>query len=134
MVNRWRRNSVLWCERDAKPEVIDAEAALNSVAKRRAAVPQIEGGGPAAQNTASILSKTRISNIFMIVFPLRVATPFPNIAVHVVQSPGVGFLLPHRMGHVAGVVVKPGEVLQRLRITAETVFGGTAGAAGVLPL
>ena len=59
--------------------------------------------------------------------------PFGDVAMHVIEAPGVGLFEAHFLVGEVAVVDEPG-ILRELRdIVAEGVGGGGSGAAGVFP-
>ena len=50
------------------------------------------------------------------IVPIPIRTPLPYVPVHVVKSPRIRLLLPHRMRPVPAVVVIPPHILQLPRI------------------
>ncbi len=62
-----------------------------------------------------------------------IEAPLGDVAVHVVQAPGIGLLLADLLG-LLGVVDVPGVLAELLGVVAPGVGGLGAGAAGVFPL
>lgn len=85
-----------------------------------------------------VFSRFRAARVFFRLAVMRlgvpVGAPLPDVAVHVVEPPGVGFLLPDRVCGVAAVVRVPSIVAQLPPVVAETVSGCGSGPAGVFPL
>src|SRR5262249_36515587 len=65
--------------------------------------------------------------------PPGVGAPLPDVAMHVVQAPGVGLLAAHRRVVAGGVALEPSAGAPRLPVVAETVVAGRPGPAGILP-
>src|SRR5580692_3897584 len=69
-----------------------------------------------------------------------IEAPLHDVAVHVVQAPGVRLLGADFVGRallvqfIGGILAVPGVIVEFGRIVAETVSGLAAGAAGVFPL
>src|SRR5262245_64838727 len=63
-----------------------------------------------------------------------IEAPLRDVAVHVVQAPGVGLLLADLLGRPLGVALEPGVLSQLARIVAEVIGRRRAGPAGPLPL
>src|SRR5207249_2618269 len=63
-----------------------------------------------------------------------VLTPFPDVAVHVVETPGIRSFLADGRVVALGVARKPGVVAEQRRVVAERIRRGRAGPAGVFPL
>src|SRR5262249_37496515 len=68
-----------------------------------------------------------------VVFSIPVLAPLPDVAVHVVQAPGVGPLQADRVGPAPGIGLGPGAGVQFGRVVAEAVSGPGAGTASVFP-
>src|SRR5207253_2302672 len=66
--------------------------------------------------------------------PVLVEAPLPDVAVQVVQAPGVGLLPADRVGGLVGVLRVPGVLAEAVGGVAEGVRRAGAGAAGVLSL
>ena len=62
-----------------------------------------------------------------------VLAPFPNITVHVVQTPGVGLFLPNRVGMPARVPIIPRILLKISFFGIKAVLQLAAGLAGIFP-
>src|SRR5262245_43005272 len=62
-----------------------------------------------------------------------VLTPLPDVAVQVVQAPGVRLLAADRRIFPLRVALEPGVILQVGRVVAERIARVRAGAASVLP-
>src|SRR5208283_2702727 len=62
-----------------------------------------------------------------------IRAPFPDIAVHVVQAPGVRFLLADRGILALGVALEPGVVLQVIGLVAERPGSDGSRPAGIFP-
>ncbi len=56
------------------------------------------------------------------------------MAMHVIQPPGIGLLLPHRVRRVASIPLVPDIGAQLLCLIAKTLRRRTPGPCGVFPL
>src|SRR5262249_41374676 len=63
-----------------------------------------------------------------------VETPFSSVPVHVVQAPGIRFLLSYGVRFAVGVVDVPGIISQCFRVIAERVGGLGPRTTSILPL
>src|SRR5262249_28584202 len=68
------------------------------------------------------------------ILALPVLHPLPDIAQHVVQSPGIGLLLAYGMRAMFRVGTIPGILTQLLRVIAKAVDAWRTRTCGVLPL
>ena len=116
---------------------VDAEPRRQAVAIRRAAV----GGGVAPRAAAKHARRAgrrprRVDRgrLLVVVPVVPIGAPLPDVAVHVVQSPGVRLLLAHRMRLAAGVALEPTVLRQLGFAIAKTIPRCRARAAGVFPL
>ena len=106
---------------------VDAEPRREAVAIRRTAV----GGGIAPRAAAEHARRYRrrprridAGRLLVVIAVVPIAAPLPDVAVHVVQSPGVRFLLADRMRSAARVALEPA-VLGKLGLAvAEAVSRG----------
>ena len=60
--------------------------------------------------------------------------PLPNIAVHVVETPGIGLLLRNFMGAVLAVSADPAVFKKFVRVGPEEIGCVGSRPAGILPL
>src|SRR5207245_2743379 len=96
-------------------------------------------GGPGAAEKHALLrclGLTRASvrwRVLVVRMP-RIGAPFPHVAMHVVEAPGVGLLDADGRVVALGVAREPGILAQVVDIITERKCGGRAGAAAVLPL
>src|SRR5262249_38680811 len=135
---------------DAEADAAVAVASVVAVAVRRAAVPGVDFPRATAVDTGAAFRANRIFYKSCLIFPLPVATPLPDVAVHVVQLPRVGPEALDRRRE--GEAVVPLDAVGRLRqlpaersvrdvgvpaqvflVVAEEVARGGAGAAGIFP-
>src|SRR5262249_35065022 len=65
---------------------------------------------------------------------MPVLHPFPDIAMHVIEAPGIRLLLPHRMGLLPGVAVMPGMPPQIAGVVTKAVGCARPGPRRILPL
>src|SRR5882724_11989574 len=63
-----------------------------------------------------------------------VVAPLPNVAVHIVETPGIWFLLANGVGGSFAVVQIPNVLIGVFGVVAEAEKIGRSGAAGVFPL
>ena len=112
--------------RTAREHQCSAETCVTSktrghlVPNRRAAN---NGRHPQVPSTSNLWSRGIFRNRAMPCFGNLAGglgrTPLPHVAVHVVQPPGVGFLLPCRVGCPPAVVFEPAVVSQLRHVVAE---------------
>ncbi len=100
-----QRNQVLLSPRNrynTKPDKIGAVAGGVPITDGGAAVPSIVVPRPAAQRPVlTSCCALRIGLVATGIIAIPIRTPFPNIAMHIKQSPGIGELEPH------GVQLRP---------------------------
>jgi hypothetical protein len=109
---------------------------LESAAGRRStAIETLEIPAAPDGSTGGVGAPLRIDGDGRWEILIPIPAPFPQIARHVVKSPGVGEFQPDFMGGGAEGQRGPGVFadLQPLRIVAPEVPRGGSGAAGVLP-
>src|SRR5262249_21697679 len=137
--------TVAWyarCYRESRPrtEYTEAEAGQARVGRVEVALRRPAVAGEGAPATASVYpvrvarGPLRVGNLVHLVGTVPVLDPFPDIAVHVIQTPGVRLALPHRMRSARGVVAIPGIVPQLARLVTKAIGRSRPGARGVLPL
>src|SRR6266540_1380799 len=66
--------------------------------------------------------------------PIPVLHPLPDIAMHVIESPGIGFFLPYRMCLVSRVFPVPGILSQLACVVAKAVDRRCPSPCGIFPL
>jgi hypothetical protein len=64
----------------------------------------------------------------------RIATPFPNIAKHIVKTPRVRFLFSNPMSSLIGIRCYPCLFSYHIRVVSKAKLGGGPRSAGILPL
>ena len=69
-------------------------------AKTSPAVPGERGEGTPTQDAEGLPKKSTLGIfiLFFMVNPIPILAPFPDIAMHVMQAPGVSWVTPHRAG------------------------------------
>ena len=70
----------------------------------------------------------------VVILVIPIGTPFPNIAQHIIQSPGIRALLAYRMSLAVTVVAKPGMLALLANVIASREQAGHPRPAGVFPL
>ena len=84
---------------------------------------------------------TGIQHVGLVLFHV-IQTPFPDIAMHVVQPEGIGLFFTYLMGGAVGVVGEPTELIKRFNVprclTQFASFGASKrafafGAASIFP-
>src|SRR5947207_7153829 len=125
-----------WCQHH--PETDIAGLALRvEVPTRRPAFSPLAAPTAAAEHAVRARCRSlRIDGAPAGIRPVPVLAPLPETAVHIIQAPRVGQLLPHRMRRAAAVVQIP-RVLGQARVAwiiamAEARRGPSP--AGILPL
>src|SRR5208283_3859211 len=70
-----------------------------------------------------------------VVFPIiPIGAPFPNIAQHIIQSPGIRALLAYRVSLAVTVVAKPDMLALLANVIAPREQAGHPRPAGIFPL
>ena len=69
-----------------------------------------------------------------IVFQPRIPAPLKIISENVVESPGIRFLLSHRMSLESGIAKMPGIFIRLRHIVAPEKRGISSSARGIFPL
>src|SRR5207249_8074592 len=69
----------------------------------------------------------------VIVFVVNVVAPFGHVAVHIEQSPRIGFFLTDRVRLLGGVVDEPGKISELARVVAKRIVLIRPSAASVFP-
>ena len=83
--------------REAKAQITEVTADVNA-AIRRAAIPATSEKPTAPENAVRTGTGTRrVGYTTSRVVPVPISAPLPHVAVHVVEVPGIGFHLTHRM-------------------------------------
>ena len=71
------------------------------------------------------------SLVKLLVVPIL--TPLPHVAVHVEQTPGIGFFLAHGMRLFHGILAEPGKLTEFRIFVPEVEFGRGATSARIFP-
>lgn len=121
-----------WCQSKTESEYKIAGLWVVPSARRRS--QDLDPTGEAAATHHPMCTRVarsrRIDREAAGVRAMIVRAPFPNIAEHVVKTPGVGLQESNAFGSRAGIFAKPSEVGQ----IAPTHAFATARATRVLPL
>jgi hypothetical protein len=84
---------------DTETVELGAVARITEVAIRRAAENGITAPRTAPQHSVLACSwSLRIGNVLLRIRPVPILTPLPDIPVHVVKTPGIGWKTAHRHG------------------------------------
>ena len=125
---------------DAEAEVVLATVGGQPTAAGAAAAAGKVAPGAAADDAVAFVRAQRIGAAGQ-GFAMAVEAPFPDVAEHVVEAPGIGGLEAGGLGGLAGIVMVPADLGQALvaALFGFEIFtigqgGGGAGAAGVFPL
>ena len=95
-------------EGHTEPEDVEPEVRPAPAAARRAAAPGAAVPAAAAQHAVlAIFSTRRVGLLTTGIVSIPVCAPLPHITVHVMQAPGVRFLLPHRMRRAFAISTIP---------------------------
>src|SRR5438309_5397949 len=95
----WRRGTLLHGEADTETHNVVTASRFVLVTIRRAKVLRKIGEGTATYHTFStVFWSLRINLVFLRIISEPVLTPLPNVAVHVVQPPGVCWETAYRRG------------------------------------
>jgi len=100
-------------------------------------VPWVVVPGTAPQKPAGtipLLPCTAVQGRSGVGVVVAVLHPLPHVTVHIVQSKGIGKLLPHRAGLTRRISTKPSMLPQLTRIASEGIVSGGTCACGVLAL
>ncbi len=108
--------SLNWDKREAEAEGnVEARRGV-AVAERRTAAAGVvvPAAAPnhAARATARPLRVGRIAVVTTIVFIIPVTAPFPDIAVHIIEAPGVWSFLSNGMSRTTAVLFIPPDFIQ----------------------
>ena len=113
------------------------EAAASRVVRvpvRRPACRRVEDPSAASVHTVrALFGPPRIDRLIRWISRKHVLTPFPDIAVHVMQTPAVRLLLANGMGLASDALTKPSIFPKQFGVIAKTIGCGARRTASVLP-
>jgi len=113
-----KRGSARERPRNAESDVVDHERRVAAPAHGRPAAPVLVAPSAATEYAAGAVD----------VGIVDVPAPFPRVAQHVVQTPGVGLLTADLMNPLLRIAAVPGDVVKK-----SVARSGRPGAAGMLP-
>src|SRR5262245_10890392 len=120
---------------EAETVIVAAPGGRAAEAKRQ---PAAEGvAAPATAPTDAEPARggaCRIYGSTTRILPVPVLHPFLDIAIHVIESPGIGLQLPHWVRLPSCILVIPGIASQLARIIAKTPPSRRPGTCCILPL
>src|SRR5438067_13314985 len=113
-----------------RPHTAEADGVAALAGPLATAVRRAAGVGPVGPRAAAqhallrplLVPRAAVGRGALVVVVPGVRRPLPDVAVHVVQAPGVRLLLAHRRVLALGVAVEPGVLLQAISLVPEGVL------------
>ncbi len=113
------------------PEPAGGTAAPRRAEPRAAAYDTVLDG---PSGTLRILHHPSLLTLGIVFVAIPILTPFPDIAVHIVQTPAIGKLFAYRVCLSPRILLMPSILAQQLLIVPKTICRLTPCPAGVFPL
>ena len=120
---------------DTEAKAAAAVAGRQVVAIRRPAVAGVVVPAPASDHPGRARrGACRIDCSVCSIRPIPVLHPLPDIAMHVIEPPGVGLQLPHRVCLPSRIPVMPRIASELARLIPKAPAGRRPGTRRILPL
>src|SRR6516162_6776920 len=121
----------------AESKIVAAGVGRQTAATRRPAAPGVVLPATAPINSVRVRARTRralgVSHRLCWILSVPVLYPLVDVAVHIIQPPGIGLELPYWVGLAISVCFVPGMFAQLIAVVPKTVDRRGPGAACILP-